>query len=68
MQYNNLVCFYKVYLTRHVFLYFLGDITHKPFISSDADVASFQLTTQDEYIVIACDGLWDVLDPMQVSR
>ncbi|KAK0047669.1 protein phosphatase 1E [Biomphalaria pfeifferi] len=46
----------------------IGDITHKPFISSDADVTSFQLTTQDEYIVIACDGLWDVLDPLQVTH
>ncbi|KAH9525803.1 Protein phosphatase 1E [Bulinus truncatus] len=46
----------------------IGDATHKPFISSDADVTSIPLTREDEYLVIACDGLWDVLDPSQVTH
>ncbi|XP_059144248.1 protein phosphatase 1F-like [Physella acuta] len=46
----------------------IGDISQKPFISSDADVTSLQLTGDEEYLVIACDGLWDVLTPHQVTE
>ena len=44
----------------------IGDAAHKPFISSDADVTSLRMTGEEEYLVLACDGLWDVLSPAQV--
>ncbi|GFR78665.1 protein phosphatase 1E [Elysia marginata] len=44
----------------------IGDAAHKPFISSDADVTSLHMTGEEEYLVLACDGLWDVLSPAQV--
>ncbi|GFO27791.1 protein phosphatase 1e, partial [Plakobranchus ocellatus] len=43
----------------------IGDAAHKPFISSDADVTSLRMTGEEEYLVLACDGLWDVLNPSQ---
>ncbi|CAL1537712.1 unnamed protein product [Lymnaea stagnalis] len=46
----------------------IGDATHKPFISSDADVKSIKLTGEEQFLVIACDGLWDVLTPAQVTQ
>lgn len=41
----------------------VGDASFKPFISADPDVASFARQSTDEYLVLACDGLWDALQP-----
>lgn len=37
----------------------LNDST-QDFVSSDPEISTFDLTDDDEFIVIACDGLWDV--------
>ncbi|XP_012936291.1 uncharacterized protein LOC101861112 [Aplysia californica] len=46
----------------------IGDAPHKPFICSDADVTTVTLTGEEEYLVLACDGLWDVLSPAEVTQ
>lgn len=38
-----------------------GDLDNAPFISWIPDVFHYQLTGDDEYIILACDGVWEVL-------
>ncbi|KAL8560046.1 hypothetical protein ACOMHN_041515 [Nucella lapillus] len=44
----------------------IGDPNEKPFLCSQADTCSFQRTGTEDYLVLACDGIWDVLDPGDV--
>ena len=40
----------------------IGDAGEKPFVSAEADVRRFgPLGNSDEFIILATDGLWDVL-------
>ncbi|XP_067935850.1 protein phosphatase 1E-like isoform X4 [Watersipora subatra] len=39
----------------------IGDIDYKPYISSDADSRNLPLDGSEEYIIVACDGLWDTV-------
>jgi len=43
----------------------LGDIALHPFVTWEPDVMSYTLTPDDEFIIIACDGVWDVLNSQQ---
>lgn len=40
-----------------------GDVESKPFISHRPDVYKYKKCKDDKFIIIACDGLWDVLSP-----
>ena len=42
-----------------------GDNESKPFISHLPDVTKFTLRNNDKFIILACDGLWDVLSNKQ---
>ncbi|XP_067861630.1 protein phosphatase 1F [Heptranchias perlo] len=44
----------------------IGDIDQKPYISGDADSASFKLDGTEDYIVLACDGFFDGIEPSKV--
>ncbi|XP_022103749.1 protein phosphatase 1F-like [Acanthaster planci] len=46
----------------------IGDPDQKPYISSDADMTTMPLTGNEDCIIIACDGLWDVVEPKVVCR
>ncbi|XP_033748812.1 protein phosphatase 1F-like [Pecten maximus] len=46
----------------------IGDAAHKKFIISDADTSSVSLDGTEDYIVLACDGLWDILTPNAVPK
>jgi serine/threonine protein phosphatase PrpC len=39
-----------------------GDLDSKPFISTKPDIFRYRLSHKDQFMIIACDGLWDVLD------
>ncbi|XP_071499786.1 protein phosphatase 1F-like [Diadema antillarum] len=41
----------------------IGDPDYKPYVSSDADTAILPLDGTEECIILACDGLWDVVTP-----
>ena len=43
-----------------------GDASMKLFLCSDADVSSFTLTGTEDYVVLGCDGIWDVLAPVDI--
>ena len=38
-----------------------GDVSQKPFVSSDADVVQVELDGDEDYVVLGCDGVWDVV-------
>lgn len=45
----------------------LGDIEHKPYISNEAEICKIILDGTEDYIVLACDGLWDKLLPADLG-
>ena len=49
----------------------LGDTSLKPFVSSEPRIVEGHLGKENDYAVLACDGVWDVLtndDVMQIAR
>lgn len=45
-----------------------GDMDTKPYITHKPDVFRLSLTKKDEFIVLACDGLWDVMCNQEVIQ
>ncbi|KAL5255588.1 hypothetical protein ACHWQZ_G010977 [Mnemiopsis leidyi] len=43
----------------------IGDASHKPYVSGQPDVKSLLLDGTEDFVVIACDGLWDVIPPWE---
>ena len=39
----------------------IGDISYKQFISSEPDVLNYKFDSNDEYIILASDGFWNVI-------
>jgi protein phosphatase PTC1 len=39
----------------------LGDSMLHPFVIADPHISTTQLTSEDEFLVIGCDGLWDIV-------
>lgn len=48
--------------------YISGDVSYKPFISSEAEVIEIDLDGTEEYMVLACDGLWDAVTEEELPR
>jgi len=44
-----------------------GDVESKPSVTSEPDVASIELDGTEDYVVLACDGIWDVIRPSKIS-
>ena len=42
-----------------------GDNESKPYVSHLPDVSKFTLHSYDKFVILACDGLWDVLSNQQ---
>ena len=38
-----------------------GDINAEPYVTYKPEIFKYKLTKDDKFIIIACDGLWDVL-------
>ena len=41
----------------------IGDYEQKPYISGEPDIESYEMEGDEEFLILACDGLWDVVDP-----
>jgi len=46
----------------------IGDYEFKPYVCSDADVTTYKISSNDDYIIIACDGFWDVYKDKDVPK
>jgi serine/threonine protein phosphatase PrpC len=44
----------------------LGDASLKPFVSSEPRIIEGYLKRENDFVVLACDGVWDVLTPKEV--
>lgn len=44
----------------------IGDDFYKPCVSAQPDIRVVDLTGQEHFFVIGCDGLWDFVDPKEV--
>ena len=44
----------------------IGDIKLKKWVIGTPDTAEFDLTGEEDFILLACDGLWDVMDHAKV--
>lgn len=43
----------------------IGDAEHKPYVSGEPDVEEFILEGDEDFLILACDGLWDVVKPYE---
>ncbi|MPC37919.1 Protein phosphatase 1E [Portunus trituberculatus] len=39
------------------------DREYKPFVSSECDIKSLEIEGDEDFLILACDGLWDTLSP-----
>ncbi|XP_036383856.1 protein phosphatase 1F [Megalops cyprinoides] len=44
----------------------IGDFDQKPYISNEADCASVRLSGKEDYVLLACDGFFDTVQPADV--
>jgi serine/threonine protein phosphatase PrpC len=42
-----------------------GDLSAEPYVTCEPDVFEYMITSRDKFIIMACDGLWDVMDNQQ---
>lgn len=45
----------------------IGDVFQKPYVSGEADSASRELTGSEDYLLLACDGFFDVVPHQEVA-
>jgi len=43
----------------------LGDFYLKPFVSSDPEISKIPFTSDLEFMILACDGVWDALSDQE---
>ncbi|XP_022615012.1 protein phosphatase 1F [Seriola dumerili] len=46
----------------------IGDFDQKPYVSGDADCSTTQLTGDEDYVLLACDGFFDAVKPTMVPH
>ncbi|KAK9412552.1 protein phosphatase 1E [Crotalus adamanteus] len=46
----------------------IGDAEHKPYICGDADSASTALDGSEDYLILACDGFYDTMNPDEAVK
>ncbi|MEE6469623.1 hypothetical protein FKM82_008702, partial [Ascaphus truei] len=46
----------------------IGDAEHKPYICGDADSGSTVLDGSEDYLILACDGFYDTMNPDEAVK
>uniref|UniRef100_A0A8C8RG11 Protein phosphatase 1E n=1 Tax=Pelusios castaneus TaxID=367368 RepID=A0A8C8RG11_9SAUR len=46
----------------------IGDAEHKPYICGDADSTSIVLDGSEDYLILACDGFYDTVNPDEAVK
>lgn len=39
-----------------------GDLSAEPYVGCEPDLFEYMITGKDKFLILACDGLWDVMD------
>lgn len=45
----------------------IGDINLKPYVTCDPEIIHHSITPDDQYVILASDGLWDVMSNEEVG-
>lgn len=45
----------------------IGDVNLKPYVTCDPEITLHTITPDDQYIILASDGLWDVMSNEEVG-
>lgn len=45
----------------------IGDPDYKPYVTADPEIVSVVLQNNDDFLVLACDGLWDQISPEEAT-
>ncbi|XP_063700424.1 uncharacterized protein LOC134830776 [Culicoides brevitarsis] len=45
----------------------IGPATYKPFVSNEPDICCIELDGEEDFLVMACDGLWDNLSEDEIA-
>jgi hypothetical protein len=45
----------------------IGDVNLKPYVTCDPEITTHALTPDDQYLILASDGLWDVMSNEEVG-
>jgi len=45
-----------------------GDIRFKHFVVPEPEILKHSLTGEEDFLVLACDGLWDIMDAQEVGE
>jgi serine/threonine protein phosphatase PrpC len=45
----------------------IGDVNLKPYVTCDPEITTHTLTPDDQYLILASDGLWDVMSNEEVG-
>ncbi|KAF6737493.1 Protein phosphatase 1F [Oryzias melastigma] len=46
----------------------IGDFDQKPYVSPDADSSTVRLQGNEDYVLLACDGFFDAVQPSEVPQ
>jgi protein phosphatase 2C len=46
----------------------IGDLDCKPYVSHLPEIYNYNLNKKDKFIIIACDGLWDVISNQEATN
>lgn len=42
-----------------------GDLEYKPYVSAEPDVKAIPLDGTEDFLILACDGLWDFVSEQE---
>ncbi|CAG4988496.1 unnamed protein product [Parnassius apollo] len=45
----------------------IGDANYKPYVTAQPEIALVELDGDEDFIVVACDGLWDFVTEDEVA-
>lgn len=45
-----------------------GDLKYRQYVTSEPDIEAFDIDGSEEYLVVACDGLWDVMNENDIAE
>ena len=46
----------------------IGDGEYKPYVTAQPDITTIKRNGTEDFIIVACDGLWDTITPEEATR
>jgi serine/threonine protein phosphatase PrpC len=60
---QNHATFYRILIK-----FYIGDGNYKPYVCSDPDVTTIVMNGTEDFLIVACDGLWDTVTPDEATE